>query len=120
MELAPARPTQDFRREITRRLNALSREDNRRLNTAFIAVGGHEAETCAFIYYHRIRRLCGGPTGLTYSSELAFVRRIPLDHSPFPWILWERPSDLQLSSPPSSPIRRCFRLPLAGPRSRRS
>ena len=122
VEIAPARPTQNFRRGVTRRINALSLEDNRRLNTAFVAVGGHEAETCAFIYYHRIRRIIGGPNGLTYSSEFAFIRRIPLDNSPFPWIIWERPSDLQLPSPPSSPLHRSFRnSPLvAGPCSRQT
>lgn len=121
VESAPEQPTQSFRRYVNGRLDSLSPQDLIRLETAFVAVGGHTGAHSAFIYYHHIRRIRNGSTGRTFRSELAFIRRIPLDNSIFPWVIWDSSlvSELQLPSPPSSPIRHTFSLPIGGPQSLR-
>lgn len=121
MDSASGQPTQSFRSYVNRRLNRLNAQDLRRLETAFVAVNGHTGAHSAFINYHRIRRIRNGPTGRTFASEFAFTRRIPLDDSIFPWVIWDSSSvpELQLPSPPSSPIHYTFLAPTGGPRSAR-
>ena len=105
-DVAPAEPTIDLRSHTCRRIARSSPSARSRLHFAVVAVGAHQGAHDQFVYYHRIRRLRQTPTGWTFTSDFAFVHRLPHDATPFQLIEWDPESLHQphLPSPPPSPI----------------
>ena len=121
MEPVPRRWSINFYVCIRREVNRLSAQDRCYLDTAVIAIRGHEGRTCDFVEYHRIRSLRRTSRGLTFVSEFEFIHRAPFDNTPIALIVWNPASifEYQLPSPPPSPIphHEVFCRPRGGPRN---
>ena len=106
LDVAPSEPTRSVLELTQRAISRVSKKRRSRLRSAIVAVGCYQGVHNIFVYYHRVREVRYTPTGCTFTSEFAFVHRVPDDSTRIDCIWWNPPSaisDHGLLTPPPSP-----------------